>query len=58
MFLSPGQVARRLGVSRTFVYARFRAGELSSVVRGRRRFVAVAELDRWMAPDQITAPNR
>jgi excisionase family DNA binding protein len=46
--LSPDEAAAALGVSRDFLDEHL-ASELRWIRRGRRRFVAVAELERWLA---------
>jgi excisionase family DNA binding protein len=45
--LSPDEVAASLGVSRDYLEEHI-AHELRWVRRGRRKFVAVAELERWL----------
>lgn len=50
--LSPDEAAASLGVSRDFLDEHI-AGELRWVRRGRRKFVAVRELERWL--DQAAA---
>jgi hypothetical protein len=45
--LSPTEAARALGVSRDYLDEHI-AHELKWVRRGRRKFVAVAELERWL----------
>jgi excisionase family DNA binding protein len=45
--LSPDEAAETLGVSRTFLDEHV-AGELRWVRRGRRKFVSVRELERWL----------
>jgi hypothetical protein len=45
--LSPNEAAAALGVSRDFLDEHV-APELRWVRRGRRKFVAVAELERWL----------
>ena len=45
--LSPDEAAAALGVSRDYL-AEHIAGELRWVRRGRRKFVAVRELERWL----------
>jgi hypothetical protein len=45
--LGPEEAARALGVSRDFLDEHI-AGELRWVWRGRRKLVAVAELERWL----------
>ena len=46
--LSPDEAAAALGVSRDYLDEHI-AGELRWVRRGRRKLVAVAELERWLA---------
>jgi hypothetical protein len=46
--LSPDEAAESLGVSRDYLDEHV-APELRWVRRGRRKFVAVAELERWLA---------
>jgi excisionase family DNA binding protein len=45
--LSPDEAAASIGVSRDYLDEHV-AAELRWVRRGRRRFVAVAELERWL----------
>lgn len=45
--LSPDEAAASLGVSRDFLDAHI-SGELRWVRRGRRKFVSVSELQRWL----------
>lgn len=45
--LSPDEAAAALGVSRDYLDEHI-AGELRWVRRGRRKFVAVRELERWL----------
>jgi hypothetical protein len=45
--LSPDELAAALGVSRDYVDEHL-ADELRWVRRGRRKFVAVAEVERWL----------
>ena len=45
--LSPNEAAAALGVSRDYLDEHV-AGELRWVRRGRRKFVAVRELERWL----------
>jgi hypothetical protein len=45
--LGPGDVAAALGKSRKYV-ERYVFPELRWIRRGRRKFVAVAELQRWL----------
>jgi excisionase family DNA binding protein len=45
--LSPDEVAAALGVSRDYVDQHI-AHELRWVRRGRRKFVAIRELERWL----------
>jgi hypothetical protein len=45
--LSPDEVAQALGCSRDFLDAHI-APELRWIRRGRRKFVAVKELERWL----------
>jgi excisionase family DNA binding protein len=42
------EAARRLGIGRTEAYAMLMGGELPSVMRGRRRLVAVTDLEEWV----------
>jgi excisionase family DNA binding protein len=46
--LSPDEAAEALGVSRDFLDEHV-GHELRWVRRGRRKFVAIAELERWLA---------
>jgi hypothetical protein len=46
--LSPDEAAAALGVSRDYLDEHV-APELAWVRRGRRKFVAVGELERWLA---------
>jgi excisionase family DNA binding protein len=50
--LSPDEAAAALGVSRDYLDEHI-AGELRWVRRGRRKFVAIRELERWL--DQAAA---
>lgn len=45
--LSPDEAAKALGVSRTFLDEHISA-ELKWVRRGRRKLVAVSEVERWL----------
>lgn len=45
--LSPDEAAAALGVSRDYLHEHI-AGELRWVRRGRRKFVAIRELERWL----------
>jgi excisionase family DNA binding protein len=45
--LSPDEAAAALGVSRDYLDEHV-AGELKWVRRGRRKFVAIRELERWL----------
>jgi hypothetical protein len=45
--LSPEEAAAAIGVSRSFLDEHV-AAELRWVRRGRRKFVAIAELERWL----------
>jgi hypothetical protein len=50
--LSPDEAAAAFGVSRDYLDEHI-AGELRWVRRGRRKFVAIRELERWL--DQAAA---
>jgi excisionase family DNA binding protein len=50
--LSPAELAEVLGCSRDHV-ERHVAGELRWVYRGRRKFVAVSEVEAWLARSAV-----
>jgi excisionase family DNA binding protein len=49
LLLTVSDVAEALSISRTRVFALFRAGELSSVKVGRRRLVTTASVEAYVA---------
>jgi len=52
--LSPAEAAEALGVSRDFLDEHV-APELRIVRRGRRKLIAVRELERWLASEAALA---
>ena len=46
--LTPAEAAKALGVSETYL-AEHISGELRWIRRGRKRLVAITELERWLA---------
>lgn len=48
-YLSPGEFARRHGLSRSSVYAAIGRGDIRSVRLGGRRLIRADELDRYAA---------
>lgn len=46
--VSVEEAARRAGLSRTFLYERIAAGDLTSVKAGRRRLVRLVALRAWL----------
>lgn len=53
-FFTPWQVAQRWGYHPESVRRLLRRGEIESVIRGRRRLVPVAELERVEAEGRVT----
>jgi excisionase family DNA binding protein len=43
------EAARRISLGRTEVYGMVLSGELTSIKRGRRRLIAVTDLEAWVA---------
>jgi hypothetical protein len=52
--LSPDEICGALGVSRTFLDEHI-AGELRWIRRGRRKFAAVAEIEKWLVENSARA---
>jgi hypothetical protein len=52
--LSPGEAAAAIGCSRDFFDQHIKP-ELRMVRRGRRRFVPVSELERWLTEEATSA---
>lgn len=48
------EAARRLSLGRTEVYQMVLSGELASIKRGRRRLIAVIDLEDWVAAQRST----
>lgn len=46
--VSPEEAARRIGSNRTYVYGLISDGRLRSFKLGKRRLIAVAELERFV----------
>jgi excisionase family DNA binding protein len=46
--LTPAEAAKALGVSETYLSEHI-SGELRWIRRGRKRLVAITELERWLA---------